>query len=235
VLAHRIIPTILVKNGHLVKGTQFSADRIVGNALQAARIHAMRGVDEILILDVTATQEQREPDYEMIRKLTETARVPVTVGGGIINTDHVNGLLEAGADKVCVNASKSNLIRNVSFRYGSQCIAVTVDVSVDLDYQSAALEQAERVVELGAGEIILQSIDNDGTMHGYDLDLIGAVAPYLPIPVIASGGCHGYQDMEKALQEGADAVAAGALFQFTNATPAGAAEYLHERGVEVRI
>ena len=233
-LAHRIIPTILVRDGHLVKGTQFSADRIVGNALQAARIHAMRGVDEILILDVTATQEQREPDYEMIRKLTETARVPVTVGGGLHELKAVQQLLDAGADRVCIGTSFA-LIGDIAKYYGSQAVTVTLDIGEHEETATDAMMSAAYLRDLGAGEIILQSVLRDGTMSGYDLELINDVGAMVSIPVVASGGCSGYEDMYNAINAGADAVAAGALFQFTNATPAGAAEYLHERGVEVRI
>jgi cyclase len=234
-LAKRIIPTILMKKRQLVKGERFKSDRVVGDALQAARIHAMRGVDEILMLDVTATKERREPDYSMIEKLTETAHVPVTVGGGITHLDHVTKLLRAGADKVCLGSDKINLIPLIANKFGSQALAVTLDVEVDLGYVEAALQKADMLVHFGAGEIILQARDQDGTLEGYDHDLIKGVCGYLDVPVVASGGCSGYADMAKALMNEADAVAAGALFQFTSATPKGAAQFLHEQGFEVRL
>ncbi len=232
-LAKRIIPTILMKDGLLVKGERFKADRVVGNALQAARIHAQRGVDELMILDVSATRDKREPRYDLIEKLTSTTTVPVTVGGGISSLDHIRNLLAAGADKVCIGTKKS-LIKPAADKFGSQAIVASVDMNVDLDYKDAALAEAERCVELGAGEILLQSMDLDGTMEGYDLVLIDAVAPYIDVPVIASGGCKSYHDMLKAILAGADAVAVGALFQFTDSTPKGAAQFLYEQGVEVR-
>ena len=234
-LATRIIPTILMKKRQLVKGKRFQNDRVVGDALNAARVHAMRGVDEILMLDVTATVENREPDYAMIEQLTATAHVPVTVGGGIMSVDHVRNLLASGADKICVGGWKTNLIPQIASKFGSQCLAVTVDIEVDLTYKADALAQAETLVDLGAGEIILQAVDRDGTMEGYDLDLIENVAEYLDVPVIASGGCKDYQDMLRAILAGADAVAAGAMFQFTSSTPKGAAQFLHEQGIEVRL
>jgi len=197
----------------------------------------MRGVDEILILDVTATQDRSGPDLAMIEKLTDTARVPVTVGGGIRDTEDVRRLLGAGADKVCIRWPKSKLIREVSEKFGSQCVTVSLNIRMSATYfgEHIAAEYGARLAEEnGAGEILLQAVDVDGTMRRYDVPLIKAVSQEVNIPVIASGGCSGYEDMYTAIDAGADAVAAGALFQFTNATPAGAAEYLHNRGVEVR-
>jgi cyclase len=235
-LAKRIIPTILMKGRQLVKGEQFKSDRVVGDALQAARVHAMRGVDEILMLDVTATKEGREPDYAMIEQLTSTARVPVTVGGGITQLEHVRNLLAAGADKVSVGTSKVNLLREIAEKFGNQCVAVTLDMS---DHSEIGITVtaglAKGLAKVGAGEIILQSRERDGTMMGYDHLAIKEVAGDVDIPVIASSGCSGYNDMLQAILAGADAVAAGALFQFTDATPKGAAQYLHEQGIEVRL
>ncbi len=233
-LAKRVIPTILMKNGLLVKGEQFRSDRVVGNALQAARIHAMRGVDEILMLDVTATKEGREPDYAMVEQLTSTATVPVTVGGGITRVEHVRNLLASGADKVCVSSSKSvKLIKGISDKFGNQVLVLAVDLT-DAFKKSAGLV-AEAYASLPCGEILLQNKDRDGTMQGYNLTQIKAAAEQMKIPLIASSGCASYADMHSAILMGADAVAAGALFQFTNATPKGAVEYLHEQGVEVRL
>jgi cyclase len=228
-LAKRIIPTILMKNGLLVKGKQFSADRVVGNALQAAKIHAMRGVDEILILDVTATREGREPDYAMIEKLTSTTTVPVTVGGGIQSVEHVRNLLASGADKVCIG-SALGMVEPLADKFGSQCIVAALDINQERPEIGAWVAEYE-----GAGEILLQSIPRDGTMRGYDLDLIKLISDWAKVPVVASGGCSGYPDMLAAITAGASAVAAGALFQFTDATPKGAAEYLNSQGVEVRL
>lgn len=232
-LATRIIPTILSKNGLLVKGKGFKSDRVVGNALQAARIYAMRGVDELVIFDVTATAEGREPDYNMIRRLSEGCFAPLTVGGGVTRSEHVKELLRAGSDKISIGYRKGHLIRELSERYGRQCISVTIDAQY-LNCHHAAVYALEAQTR-GAGEIILQSIPRDGTQEGYDLNLIEKVANKVSIPVVASGGCSGYEDMYKAVKAGASAVAAGALFQYTASTPKGAAEYLADKGIEVRL
>jgi len=232
VLAKRIIPTLLYKDGLLVKGTGFSADRVCGNALQAARIHAMRSVDELVMLDVG----DGEPDYEMIRKLTDNTFTPVTVGGGIKSVEDVQKLLNAGADKVCLGYWQTNpystLFPDISDRFGNQCLMVSVDMREEDAYGGYI---AHCVEILGAGEILLQSVERDGTMMGYDLELIKAVSESVNIPVVASGGCSGYQDMCDAIRAGASAVAVGALFQFTEATPRRAAEYMHDNGIEVRL
>ena len=237
-LAHRIIPTILMKRRIQVKGMGFLSDRVVGNAMQAARIHAARQADENLMLDVTATKEGREPDYEMIKELTKTAFTPVTVGGGITELEHVQKLLGSGADRVCLGHDKYRLIQQIAEKYGSQCVTATVDISRFKcgDYElESAIVAADLMVRSGVGEIIIQSVEVDGTMLGYNIDLIKAVASSVSVPVVASGGCSGYPDMENALQAGAQAVAAGALYLFTDATPRKAAEYLNDRNVEVRI
>jgi len=225
-LAARIIPTILSKNGNLVKGEGFAADRICGNALQAARIHAMRGVDELLIFDLSC----EEPNYDMVRSLTETSFTPVTVGGGIKTVQHAQRLLRAGADKVCIKGPEQ-LVEEISKKFGSQCVALSIEMR-DRDMHSGGeILYASKY----AGELIIQSVDRDGTMVGYDLDLIADAAEHVGVPIVASGGCSGYEDMYDALDAGASAVAVGALFQFTDCTPKGAAEYLNDRGVEVRL
>ena len=232
-LAHRVIPTILSKNGHLVKGEGFKADRICGNALQAARIHAMRSVDELVIFDL----DSDKPDYEMVMKLTDKCFTPVSVGGGIRNTNDVKELLKAGADKICLkyNHIETGLIKESSESLGAQCITVVLNTHKGLAYNGFEAKNAAWASEYdGAGEIILQSIERDGTMQGYDLELIESVANSTKVPVIASGGCSGYEDMLKAIKAGASAVAAGALFLFTDATPKGASEYLSNH-VEVRV
>ena len=234
-LAHRIIPTILMKRRQQVKGVGFAADRVVGNAMQAARIHGARSVDEILMLDVTATAEGREPDYEMVQQLTKSMHIPVTVGGGINKIEHIDKLLRSGADKVCIGTAWE-LIESAANKFGSQCITASVDAAPNIsDNELFWMHIAKCRAEDGAGEILLQNVEMDGSMQGYDLNLIEHVIASVSVPVIASGGCSGYPDMENALQAGADAVAAGALYLFTDATPAKAAEYLNDRNVEVRL
>lgn len=236
-LAKRIIPTILTKHGQMVKGKAFSADRVVGNALQAARIYAARGVDELCILDVTATKEGREPDYELIKALTDRCFMPLTVGGGVKTDEHVRKLLLSGADKVClgsVTRGNHGIIKQLSEKYGRSTIVISMDV-IGFPEIFDTVKECQDVEKHGAGEILLQHIRRDGTMEGYDLELIKSVSENVNIPVIASGGCSGYEDMYQAIQCGASAVAVGALFQFTDCTPLGAAEYLHNKGVEVRL
>lgn len=236
-LATRIIPTILSKNGQLVKGEGFKCDRVVGNALQAARIHAMRGVDEILVLDVTATKEGREPDYEMVKRLSKDNFSPLTVGGGVKTEEHVRKLLRAGADKVCLGrvlSTNLGMVSRLSDKFGKQCLVASVDVPEAWAY-SSLINWVKSLERTGIGEILLQSAHKDGTMSGYDLSLISDIEGVVGIPVIASGGCSGYEDAYNAIKAGASAVAVGALFQFTDKTPKGMAEYLHGKGIEVRV
>ena len=233
-LAKRIIPSILHKNGKLVKGKQFINDRVIGVALQSARIYAQRSVDELLILDVSATAEGRDPNYFLVKSLAKDCFSPVTVGGGVRTEQHVHKLLRSGADKVCIGAgAKADFIQNLAAKYGSS----TIVVSIDVEHISHSLTRktVQFYESLGAGEILLQSVTNDGRMVGYDYALIQEVAGAVNIPVIASGGCGCYSDMSRAFLNGADAVAAGALFAFTDATPQGAAEFLRSDGFEVRL
>lgn len=236
-LAVRIIPTLLAKGTKLVKGRRFKPDRVVGHVQQAALVHQARGVDELCILDVGATPAGRGPNFEAIEALTSACFMPLTVGGGVRNLNDIERLLRSGADKV---ALKTAYMANFEFlnactqRFGSQAIVVALDVCPE-GRTTLVLDIAKDIEARGAGEILLTSMDREGTMEGYDLDLIQAVANAVDIPVIAHGGCNGYEDMLAAVGHGASAVAAGALFQFTDCTPRGAAEYLSEYGVEVRL
>lgn len=192
----------------------------------------MRGVDELVIFDVTATAEKRDPDYRMISRLADGCFSPLTVGGGITKSEHVKELLRAGSDKISIGYDKAEMIYELSEKYGKQCISVTLDINDNHSFAKVCAADAER---RGAGEIIIQSIRRDGTQQGYDLKLIGAIAEKVSIPVVASGGCSGYRDMYDAIKAGASAVAAGALFQYTESTPKGAALYLANKGIEVRL
>lgn len=232
-LARRIIPTMLVRGRTLVKGRQFAGDRSIGHAQQAARVHAMRGVDELLILDIGATPEGRGPDLDMVRELSAEVFIPITVGGGVKTLNDITALLRAGADKVCIHSGRG-VIPEASQRFGRQAIVYSLDHIDDVEPEAVA-DAARNFETLGVGEIVLQSMDRDGTMSGYNLDVIEAVADAVSIPVIASGGCSGYADMAEALKRGASGVACGALFAFTDATPKAAARYLHEHGFPVRL
>jgi len=249
-LAYRIIPTLLCRGSSLYKGERFDSWREVGHAMQSVRVHQARGVDELILLDIGATPERREPDYEMVKRLSEECFMPLTVGGGVSKVEHVDKLLRAGADKVAIcTAAARNLvlINEISSKFGGQCLVVAIDVKgrkvathcggtlLDTCPLAGIVRLAQEAAYHGAGEILLTSIDRDGTLQGYDLDLIREVSQAVNIPVIASGGCGTYQHMYEAIQAGASAVAAGAMFQFTDATPKGAANYLAGQGMEARV
>lgn len=236
-LAVRIIPTLLCRGNKLVKGRKFSADRIVGHVQQAARVHQARGVDELCILDVGATPEGRRPDFAAIEALTAGCFMPLTVGGGVRSLDDVDGLLRAGADRVVIKTAYQanfDFLDACAYRFGSQAIVVALDVR-DEGRTPLVVDMAKDMERRGAGEILLTAMDREGTMEGYDLELIRAVSEAVDIPVIAHGGCSGPADMLAAIKAGASAVAAGALFQFTDHTPRSCARHLHEQGLEVRL
>lgn len=235
-LCKRVIPVMLVKGQTLVKGTKFNPWRSIGHAAQAARVHARRGVDELCILDVAATAEGRGPDLDLVRQLSEDCYVPITVGGGVKTLHDIDALLRAGADKVCVgHAAKAGdeLVSAAAARFGSQAIVVAVDVYRTWG-DAAAAREAARCAAAGCGEVLLQCVDYDGMMQGYDLEMIRAVTEAVDVPVIASCGAGTYEHMHEALQAGADAVAAGTMFAFTDQTPKGAAQYLKAKGWEMR-
>ena len=232
-LAARVIPVMLVNGKQLVKGRQFSNERVVGHALQAARVHASRSVDELMILDVTATAQDRGPDLAMVEELTEDCFIPVTVGGGIKTIEQIRMLLKVGADKVLLGAAahgNSYFIRQAADKFGSQAIVVSVDKPSYGHFH----DQAMRYAKAGAGEILLGDRERDGTMQGYNLHWIRMVSRHVSVPVIACGGCSGYEDMVNALRAGASAVGVGAFFQFEDATPREAASFLAAEGILAR-
>lgn len=252
-LAYRIIPTILCRGRQLVKGRGFDSWRAVGIAMQAIQVHAVRGVDEVLLLDITATQEGRGPDLRLVEELSEFLFCPLTVGGGVRSVEDVKALLRAGADSVVIGTAAHaltghGLIRACRDAVGSQAIVASIDVkgsketNWELWTHSGKRRDghcphitAKRMEDAGAGEILLQSIERDGTGQGYDLDLIGEVSQEVGVPLIASGGAGSYLHMLQAIQAGASAVASGAMFQFEDATPKGAAQFLAKAGIEVRL
>lgn len=246
----RVIPTLLYKDVGLVKGTGFDSWRRVGSAMPAVKVYNTRDVDELMLLDITATTDARPPDYNAIAELAEECFVPLTVGGGVADIDAVRALLRAGADKVTINSAaytKPELITEAALRFGSQCVVACIDAVADGDGHECLshagkratgrrpAEWAAELERLGAGEILIQSVERDGTLSGYDLELIRSVAEAVSIPVIASGGAGSYAHLHAALVEaGASAVAAAAMFHFTEQTPAQAKAYLAERGIPVR-
>ena len=245
-LAKRIIPTLLKRGRNLVKGQQFKSWRVVGHALQSVRTHNARGVDELIFLDIGATPEGRGPDFDLVAELTHDFFSPITVGGGVKSVADVKRLLAAGADKVSIGTAVCevpNLVQDCADEFGSQAIVVSIDVGFGNSvmircgkegYAHDPVEYAQWAQRAGAGEILLTSIDNEGTLQGYDLDLIKKVSEAVSIPVIAHGGCGNPSHMAHALNCGASAVAAGAMFQFTDITPKDCAQFLYENGFEVR-
>lgn len=247
----RIIPTLLWKEFGLVKGICFDSSRRVGSALPAIKIYNQREVDELFFVDIHLNKSNNSPDYELIREISSECFIPLTVGGGITDEKQVNELLRAGADKISINTAayfNSSLISNIAKQFGSQCIVSSIDVrstndgnwfcyshSGSYDTGRNVIDWAREVEDRGAGEILLTSIDRDGTMKGYDLELINAVTSIVDIPVIASGGAASYQDMVEAINKsGASAVAAASMFHFTEQTPEGAKMALKNAGIPVR-
>ncbi len=231
-LAHRIIPVMLTKGRTLVKGQRFVNDRVIGVAANAARIHAARGVDELLLIDITATAEGRIPDLKLVEDLCHGNFSPVTVGGGVRTIAHIDSLLRSGADRVLVGAAVRKdlgLVRESAQHFGTQALTVAID------YPDQTIADAVHAAEAGAGEIVLNNKERDGTLEGLDIELIRHAASAVPVPLVACGGCSGYDDMRRAIEAGADAVAAGALFAFTDCTPLGAVRYLKSKGMEVRL
>jgi imidazole glycerol-phosphate synthase subunit HisF len=249
-LKTRIIPTLLWKDVGLVKGMKFDSWRRVGTVLPAIKVYNTREVDELILVDITATREGNDPDYDSIADFTAECFVPLTVGGGVKNLEQIKKLLRAGADKIAINSaaySDPNLIQQAANLFGKQCVVVSIDARQLAEGQyecyshsgtQATGQQphiwAKTVAALGAGEILLTSIDHDGTMQGYDLELIRQVAASVNIPVIASGGAGNYEDMYQAIVARASAVAAASIFHFTEQTPLAAKKYLENKGVPTR-
>ena len=231
---------MLVRGRTLVKGERFAGDRSIGHALQAAQVHARRGVDELCILDIAATAEGRGPDLDLVRELSEGCFIPITVGGGVRSLKDIDALLRAGADKVAIGAGiwrVRGLVTGASMRFGRQAVVAILDVQDGAPLRESChtvAAVAEAIEAMGAGEILLQDVDRDGTLCGYNLELIRDVSDAVSIPVVASGGCFSYADMVSAFRAGADGCAVGALFAFTDATPRGAAQFLKRNNIEVR-
>lgn len=246
----RIIPTLLWKNPGLVKGVGFDSWRRVGTVLPAVKVYNVRDVDELIVVDITATREGRAPQRIWVRGFAPFCFVPLTVGGGITDVDQITELLRGGADKVSIGSAafdRPELVDEAAARFGSQCVVISLDVRRDGGGQAecvarsgtaptgrAPADVAREMCGRGAGEILLTSIDRDGTMSGYDLDLIAEVAGAIDVPVIASGGAGNYAHMIEAVRAGASAVAAASMFHFTEQTPAEAKKALGAAGIPVR-
>lgn len=247
-MKNRVIPTILTDGNTVVKGERFNNWRTVGSAEATARLYAARDVDELIFLDVNASSNGRSISSEMVCRFAEILKVPFGVGGGINSIEIATRLLRAGAEKVILGqAAVSNpaLITQIATKFGSQAVTVSIDLegpaniasrsNTDLGFSSSTgLEHAERVISLGAGEVLLQSKALDGLRTGMDLQNIAEFSASLSVPLIASSGAGKVEDFAQALRAGASAVAAGAIFQFTEITPGEIRESLRELGFPVR-
>jgi imidazole glycerol-phosphate synthase subunit HisF len=222
-LKTRVIPTLLYRDFTLVKGVRFDSRRVVGSPVQAVQVYNLRNVDELVFLDVTATLDERRPDFRLIDEIADHCFMPLCVGGGVRDVDDVRDLLAVGADKVALNTvavEEPDVVRAASDRFGAQCIVVAIDTKTDAHGASTVwiasgshdtgldpVIWAKEIEALGAGEILLQSIDHDGVMDGYDLDTIARVSEAVSIPVIASGGAGGLDvPLHRADPDGGQAV-----------------------------
>jgi len=250
-LAKRIIPCLDIKNGRTVKGVNFLGLRDAGDPVELAIRYSEEGADELVFLDITATNEKRKTLLELVREISRNITIPFTVGGGIRSVDEIGELLSAGADKISLNSAivvRPEFITEAAARFGSQCIVAAIDArrmngrwnvftkagtyNTGLD----AIEWARETARLGAGEILLTSMDRDGTKEGYDIPLLTAITAAVRIPLIASGGAGTISHCIEAIQQGdADAVLAASIFHFKEIEIAALKESMHQHNIPVRL
>jgi len=228
-LYNRVIPVLLLKNDHLVKTIQFKKEVYVGDPVNAVKIYNEKEVDEIVILDITASQEKREPNFQLIKEIASECFMPLCYGGGIKTVEHARKLFECGVEKVSINSAaieNSTIIEELVEEFGSQSIVVSIDVekrlfkgktlrknkSISNKKEISIVDFAKHVESKGCGEIFLNAVYEDGMRNGYDLELIKAVTSNADIPVICCGGAGSFEDFKQALKSGASAVAAGSKF-----------------------
>ena len=249
----RIIPCLDVNNGRVVKGTNFVNLRDAGDPIEVSRLYDSAGADELVFLDITASSDARNIKAELVRRIAETIFIPFTVGGGIRSVEDFRMILREGADKVAVNSAaimEPELISRAADKFGSQCVVVAIDAKrrddgsgfsifknggrVDMGID--AIEWAIRACELGAGELLVTSMDCDGTKAGYDIELTRTISENVSVPVIASGGAGTKEHFYEALTDGkADAALAASLFHYKELEISDVKKYLRERGVSVRL
>ena len=250
-LAKRIIPCLDVKAGRVVKGVRFVGLRDAGDPVEIARVYDREGADELCFLDITASHENREIILDVVARTAEEVFMPLTVGGGINRLEDIRKLLQAGADKISINTgavSRPEVVREAAETFGSQCIVVAIDAKrsgagwevfthggrnpTGID----ACEWAEKMAASGAGEILLTSMDRDGTKEGYDLELTRTIAERVSVPVIASGGVGNLEHIYQGLTlGGASAALAASIFHYREYTISECKDYLHQRGIAVRL
>ena len=250
-LAKRIIPCLDVTNGRVVKGTNFVDLRDAGDPVEIARRYNDEGADELTFLDITASSDNRDLILHIIEAVASEVFIPLTVGGGVRVVGDIQRLLNAGADKVSINTSAvtdPDLVREASNRYGNQCIVVAIDAKRVGDHWEVfthggrkatgldAVAWAQKMAEYGAGELLLTSMDRDGTKSGFDLDLTCAISEAVDVPIIASGGVGTLQHLVEGVRDGrADAVLAASIFHFGQHTVEEAKRHLKQHGIEVRL
>jgi imidazole glycerol-phosphate synthase subunit HisF len=255
-LAKRIIPCLDVDQGRVVKGVKFESIRDAGDPVEIARRYNEEGADELTFLDITASHEGRDTTLHTVEKIAAQVFIPLTVGGGVRTLQDIRNLLNAGADKVSINSAavhNPEFVREAADRFGSQCIVVAIDakkVSAESEPNRweifthggrkptgiDAIEWAKRMTDYGAGEILLTSMDKDGTKNGFDIAVTRAISDAVPVPVIASGGVGTLQHLVNGvLQGGADAVLAASIFHFAEYTIREAKEYMVAAGIEMRL
>jgi cyclase len=252
-LAKRVIPCLDVTAGRVVKGVNFVDLRDAGDPVEIAARYDREGADELTFLDITASSDERDILLDVIQRVAEQVFIPLTVGGGVRRVEDIRRLLHAGADKVSVNTAAvqdPDLVRRMADKVGNQCIVVAIDAKRRADGASwevythggrrptglDAVEWARRMTDAGAGELLLTSMDRDGTKDGFDLELTRAVADAVSVPVIASGGVGSKEDLARGVLQGrADAVLAASVFHFGEFTVRQAKEHMRSRGIEVRL
>ncbi len=250
-LKNRIIPCLDVKNGRVVKGINFVDLKDAGDPVEQAKIYSEGGADEICFLDITASNENRDTIYDVVKKTSKKCFVPLTVGGGVRSVDDINKLLKCGADKVSINTAaveNPDVVVDSSRKFGSQCIVVAIDAKKNRDKWEIfthggrnnskvdAIEFSKKMEESGAGELLVTSMDRDGTQVGYDIELMSKISSKINIPVIASGGVGNLDHLVDGIKLGnASAVLAASIFHYGKYSVKEAKEYLDSKGIPVRI
>ncbi|GIC29708.1 imidazole glycerol phosphate synthase subunit HisF [Streptococcus suis] len=251
-LAKRIIPCLDVKDGRVVKGVNFVNLTDVGDPVDAAKAYYKAGCDELVFLDITATHEERDTTVDMVRRVAEQVFIPFTVGGGIRSVEDMNKMLKAGADKVSVNSSavaNPQLIADCAEKFGNQCVVVAIDAKKvedgswhvfvaggRKDTGIDLLDWAKKVVSLGAGEILLTSMDKDGTKSGFDIEMLNAVANVVTVPIIASGGAGNSQHIIEVFEQTpATGALAASIFHYGEVSIADTKQAMRQSGIEVRV
>jgi cyclase len=251
-LAKRIIPCLDIRDGRTVKGVNFENIRDAGDPVELGAFYASQGADELVFLDITATNEKRKTLSELVNRISHHINIPFTVGGGISSVEDVNILLQNGADKISVNTSafkRPELIKELSKEFGSQCVVLAIDTKLEADGEwyvylnggrvktnTKCRDWAKQAVDLGAGEILLTSMNHDGTKQGFALEITGQLVKDLPVPIIASGGVGSMEHFEDVFNIAkADAALAASIFHFKEIAIPELKQFLKEKGIEIRL